>query len=117
MMKTWLISNYGGLSRIVGDIINNLSKRSTPAPEKRKEKISYYSAITGAIQRLERLSRVTHINGAELGSCQLYRSTLSSLIKLLPIAEYDRWVREMTIAGLDFRRERNMEIKEPHLVR
>ena len=86
-----------------------MSKRSTPAPENRKEKISYYSAITGAIQRLERLSRVTHINGAELGSCQLSRSTLSSLIKLLPIAEYDRWVREMTIAGLDFRNPVGLE--------
>ena len=87
MMKTWLISNYGGPSRIVGDIINNVSKRSKPAPDNRIEKFSFYLAITGAIQRLERLSRVTHINGAELESCLLSRSTLSSLIKLLPIAE------------------------------
>ena len=58
MMKTWLISNYGGSSRIVGDIINNLSKRSKPAPDNIREKFSFYSAITGAIQRLERLSRL-----------------------------------------------------------
>ena len=103
MMKTWLISNYDGPLRIVGDIINNLSKRSKPAPDKRKEKFSFYSAITGAIQKLERLSRVTHINGAELESCLLSRSMLSSLIKVLPTAEYDLWVREMTVAGLDFR--------------
>ena len=103
MMKTWLISNYDGPLRIVGDIINNLSKRSKPAPDKRKEKFSFYSAITGAIQKLERLSRVTHINGAELESCLLSRSMLSSLIKVLPTAEYDLWVREMTVACLDFK--------------
>ena len=28
---------------------------------------------------------------------------LSSLIDLLPITEYGHWVREMTVAGLDFR--------------
>ena len=56
MMKTWLITNYGGPLRIVGDIISNLSKRAKPAPDNRKEKFSFYAAITGAIQRLERLS-------------------------------------------------------------
>ena len=95
MMKTWLISNYSGPSRIVGDIINNLAKRGKPAFNNRKEKFSFYSAITGAIQRLLRLLRVTHINGAQLESCLLSRSTLSSLINLLPIAEYDCWVREL----------------------
>ena len=102
MMKTWLISNYGGPSRMVGDMINNLSNRGKPVPDNRKEKFSFYSAISGAIQRLERLSRVTHINGVELESCLLSRSTLSSLIKLLLIAEYDCWVRELTVAALDF---------------
>ena len=29
-MKTWLISNYSGPSRIVGDIIGNLSQKSKP---------------------------------------------------------------------------------------
>ena len=103
MMKTWLIYNYGGPSRIVGDIINNLSKRIKPAPDNRKDKFSFYSAITRAIQRLEWRSRVTHINGAKLESFLLSRSTLSSLIKLPPTAEYDLWVTEMTVAGLDFR--------------
>ena len=110
MMKTWLISNYSGPSRIVGDIINNLAKRGKPAFNNRKEKFSFYSAITGAIQRLLRLSRVTHINGAQLESCLLSRSTLSSLINLLPIAEYDCWVRELTVAGLDFRNPVGQEI-------
>ena len=78
MMKTWLISNYSGPSKIVGDIINNLTKRGKPALNSRKEKFSFYSAISGAIQRLKRLSKVTHINGAELESYLLSRSRLSS---------------------------------------
>ena len=53
LMKTWLITNYGGPSRIVGDIINNLSGKSKPGNGSRKEKFVFYSAITGAIQRLE----------------------------------------------------------------
>ena len=52
LMKTWLIINYGGPSRIVGDIINNLSRKSKPVGGNRKEKFVFYSAITGAIQKL-----------------------------------------------------------------
>ena len=96
-------STYGGLSRIVGDIINNLSRKSKPASGSRKEKFVFYSSITEAIQRLERLSRVNYINRAELEACLLTHSTLSSLVRLLPTSEYDLWVREMTIAGLDFK--------------
>ena len=58
---------------------------------------------------MEWLSRVTQINGAEVESCLLSRSIFSSLIKLLPIAEYDLWVREMTVAGLDFRNSVGLE--------
>ena len=93
LMKTWLIANYCGPARIVGDIVNNLSR----------EKFGFDAAITGSIQRLERLSRVSYIHGAKLEACLLSRSTLSSLISLLPTAEYDLWVREMTASGLDLR--------------
>ena len=57
LMKAWLVSNYGGPSRIVGDIIINLSSKAKPARENRKDNFVFYSAISGAIQRLERLSR------------------------------------------------------------
>ena len=43
LMKTWLISNNRGPSRIVGDIINNLSRKSKPAGGNRKEKFAFYS--------------------------------------------------------------------------
>ena len=71
--------------------------------DNRKEKFRFYAGITRSIQRLERLSRVSYINGAELETCLLSRSILSSLIILLPTAQYDLWVREMTLTGLDFR--------------
>ena len=103
MMKAWLICNYGGPSRIVRDIINSLAEKRKPTSHSRKEKFKYYSAIIEALQRLEKLSRISNINQTELGSCLLSRSTLICLIKLLPISEYDLWVREITMAGLDFR--------------
>ena len=102
MMKTWLIETYGGPSRIVGDIVGDLLKKGKPC-NNIKQKFSFFSAITGAIQRLERLARVSYINGTELEACLLSRSTLSGLISLLPSVEHDLWVREMTLAQLDFR--------------
>ena len=71
MINTWLINNYGGPSRIVGDIINNLSRKSKPVVGNRKEKFVFFSSITGAIQRLERLSRASYINRIELEFCLL----------------------------------------------
>ena len=102
LMKTWLINTYGGPSRIVGDIINNLSRKSKPLGGNRKDKFVFYSAITGAIQRLEKLSRANYINKTELEACLLSRSTLSSLVLLHLVSEHDVWVREMTVAGIDF---------------
>ena len=109
LMKTWLINNYGGPSRIVGDIISNLSRKAKPSGGNRKDKFVFYSAITGAIQRLEKLSRANYINRAELESRLLSQSTLSSLVLLLPTSEHDLWVREMTMAGLDFKNPVEME--------
>ena len=85
-MKQWLIKNYGGSSRIVGDIVSNLMRKPKPATGNQKEKFAFYSAITGAIQWLERLSRVSYIDSSELESCLLSQSTLSSLVGLLPIS-------------------------------
>ena len=55
-MKAWLIQNYGGPSRIINDIISNLAVKPKPSSSSKKEKYVFYSAITGAMQRLERLS-------------------------------------------------------------
>ena len=54
LMKTWLITNYGGPARTEGDIVSYLSRKPKPVLGRRKEKSAFYSAITGSIQRLER---------------------------------------------------------------
>ena len=78
LMKGWLINNYGGPSRIVRDIISNFSRKAKPMGGNRKDKFVFYSDITGAIQRLEKLSRANYTDKAELESCLLSRSTLST---------------------------------------
>ena len=69
----------------------------------RKDKFIFYSAE--AIQRLVKLSRANYINK----TCLLSPSTLSSLVLLLPVSEHDIWVREMKVAGLDFRNPVGLE--------
>ena len=109
-MKTWLISYYGGHLESWGilSIINLENLSHCMGIE--KEKFVFDSTITRAIQRLERLSRVNYIDRAKLETCLLSRSTLSSLVRLLPMSEYDLWVREMKIAGLDFKNPVGMEM-------
>ena len=80
-----------------------------PSTDNRKQKFVFFSAITGAIQRLERLSRVSFVDGGELEACLLSRSTLSGLISLPPPAEHDFWVREMSKSQLDFRNPEGLE--------
>ena len=46
LMKQWLIKNYGGSSRIVGDIISNLISKPKPEIGNRKELFFFYSTIT-----------------------------------------------------------------------
>ena len=82
-MKQWLIKNYGGSSRIVGDIVSNLMRKTKPTTGNRKEKFEFYSAITGAIQQLERLGILSYIDSTELKACLLSRSTLSSMVGLV----------------------------------
>ena len=108
-MKNWLIENYGSPSWIVGDIVGDLLKKGKPSNDNRKQKFVFFLAITGAIQRLERLSRVCFIDGEELEACLLSRSTLSGLISLLPSSEHDFWVREMSMVQLDFRNPEGLD--------
>ena len=108
-MKKWLIENYGSPSWIVSDIIGDLLEKRKPSTDNRKQKFGFFSVITGAIQRLERLSRVSFVDGGELEACLLSRSTLSSLISLLPPTEHDFWVREMSKNQLDFGNPEGLE--------
>ena len=87
-MKQWLIQNYGGVSRIVNEIINDLSHQSKPGPNNSNAKFTFYAYISGALQRLERLSKVDGIDILDLENCLYSKATLSSLSLVLPAETY-----------------------------
>ena len=102
-MKRWLINNYGVVSRIVSDIVNDLNRRAKPNPNNSAQRFTFYAGISGALQRMERLSRVGEIDRHELKNCLYSRATLSSLSLILPTDTYADWITEMTRAGLDYK--------------
>ena len=102
-MKQWLIQNYGGVSRIVNEIINDLSHQSKPGPNNSNAKFTFYAYISGALQRLERLSKVDGIDILDLENCLYSKATLSSLSLVLPAKTYSDWISEMTKSGLDYK--------------
>ena len=87
-MKQWLIHNYGGVSRIVNEIINDHSRQSKPGPNNSNAKFTFYAYISGALQRLERLSKVDGIDILDLENCLYSKATLSSLSLVLPAETY-----------------------------
>ena len=102
-MKQWLIQNYGGVSRIVNEIINDHSRQSKPGPNNSNAKFTFYAYISGALQRLERLSKVDGIDILDLENCLYSKATLSSLSLVLPAKTYSDWISEMTKSGLDYK--------------
>ena len=102
-MKQWLILNYGGVSRIINDIINDLSRRSKPNPNNSNAKLNFYAHISSALQRIERLSKVEGIDNLELETCLYSWATLSSFLLVLPPETYTDWISEMTKAGMDYK--------------
>ena len=102
-MKQWLILNYSGVSRIINDIINDLSRRPKSNLNNSTAKFSFYAHITSALQRIERLSKVEGINNLELETCLYSRATLSSFSLVLPPDAYTDWISEMTKAGMDYK--------------
>ena len=102
-MKNWLISNYGGVSRIISDIINDLSRKGKPGSGNNAQRFTFYAYICGALQRMERLSKVGGIDKAELENCVYSRATLNGLSLVLPPDTYADWITEMTRAGLDYK--------------
>ena len=102
-MKNWLISNYGGVSRIISDIINDLSKKVKPSSSSSTQRFTFYTYICGALQRMERLSKVEGIDKTELENCVYSRATLNGLSLVLPSDAYADWITEMTRAGLDYK--------------
>jgi len=82
-MKNWLILNYGGVSRIVSDILNDLGRKTKPNPNNSAAKYAFYRM--------------------ELENCVYSRATLNSLSLILPAEAYADWITEMTRTGLDYK--------------
>ena len=99
-MKQWLILNYGGVSRIINDVICELSRRNKPASNNSQGKFAFYAHISGAMQRLERLSKVDGIFANDLETCLYSRATLSSLSLVLPYETYSDWISDEVWIGL-----------------
>ena len=95
-MKQWLILNYGGVSRIINNVISDLSCQNKPASNNSQGKFAFYAHISGALQRLERLSKVGGISTNDLEICLYSRATLSSLSLVLPHEAHSDWISEMT---------------------
>ena len=94
-MKQWLILNYGGVSRIVNDMINDLSRRSKPNPNNSNARFTFYAHISSALQRIEKLSKVEGIDILKLETCLYSRATLSSFSLVLPPENYTDWISEI----------------------
>ena len=91
------------MSRIINDVICELSRRNKPTSKNSQGKFAFYAHISGALQRLERISKVDGISVTELESCLYSRATLSSLSLVLPSETYSEWISEMTKSGLDYK--------------
>ena len=102
-MKIWLVQNYGGVSRIINDIIGDLARRTKPNFSNNNAKFTFYALTSSALLRIERLSKVEGIDKLELDACLYSRATLSSLSLLLPSDAYTDWISEMTKAGMDYK--------------
>ena len=108
-MKLWLVQNYGGVSRIINDIIGDLAQRTKPNFPNNNAKFTFYALTCSALLRIERLSKVEGIDKLELEACLYSRATLSSLSLLLPSDAYTDWISEMTKAGMDYKNPKGIK--------
>ena len=102
-MRQWLILQYGGASRIISVIINDLATRPKPGANDSNAKFSFFSHISGALQGVEKLSKIVEINKQELENCLYSRATLNSLSLILPHKTLMNRITKMTESGLDYK--------------
>ena len=95
-MRQWLISQYGGPSTIISDIINDLAVRAKPGANDSNARFSLFSHVSGALQRIERLNKIGEINKHELESCLYSHATLNSLASILPQKTHRNWISTTT---------------------
>ena len=94
LIREWLISNYGGVSRILNDTVMALGKRKKPARNAHSERYLHLSAILAALQRLEKLFCTNPTLGAELKECLHSQNILTFLSKLLIAQDYDKYITD-----------------------
>ena len=102
-MRELVVQNYGGAARIINDTVMTLARRTKPTVNDQSERYFHISAISLALQRLEKLMCSNPALGFELKECLYSRNTLNSLTKLLISQDYDESIKEMTRRDLDWR--------------
>ena len=101
--RQWLILQYGSASRIICDIINDLATRPKPGANDSNARFSFFSHISGALQCVERLTKIVEINKQELENCLYSQATLNSLFLILPHKTHMNWITKMMESGLDYK--------------
>jgi len=108
-MRQWLVQQFGGAFRIVSDIVNDLSIKPKPGANDKNAKFSFFSHISGALQRVEILSKITEINKIELERCLYSHAMFNSLALVLSHKTYKTWITKMTENGLDYKNPTGIE--------
>ena len=101
-MKEYLIAEYGRSDRIVNDMLAGLMRKKKPIVTNRKERLTYFSDIISALQRIEKLRVGEVIDTKRLDECLYSRGTLSTLMSLLPDGDFEDFTRMLTKEKLDW---------------
>ena len=51
-MKLWLVQNYGGVSRIINDIIGDLARRTKPNFSNNNAKFTFFDLTSSALLQI-----------------------------------------------------------------
>ena len=101
-LKEYLIAEYGRPDRIVNDVVAGLIRKKKPVGGTRKERLTYYSDILCALQRIEKLRNGNQIDSTRLDECLVSRGTLSTLMSLLPDGDFEDFTRLLTREKMDW---------------
>lgn len=108
-IRGWLIKTFGGLERIIGDILARLKSQHRPSNpiaitpgDKGKDMHILQLLIASAVGRFDKLVKLPDINIVHLTSVMYCRNTISGLNELLPHQDQDQLQRKMMERNLDW---------------
>ena len=101
-LKEALIADYGRADRIVNDVLAGLLRKRRPTSGNAKDRLSYFSDILSALQRVEKLRNGNQIDHKRLDESLYSRGTLSTLMSLLPDGDSEDFTRIMTKENMDW---------------